>query len=82
MGLVFQIVDDLLDARGDAAAMGKRVGKDSGRGKLTYPKVLGIEGSDERARALVVEACAALAPLAPHAEPLHALAQYVVERDH
>ncbi len=82
MGLVFQITDDLLDVRGDATAMGKRVGKDSGRGKLTFPKVLGVEQSDERARALVIEACAALTPLAPHAEPLHALAHYVVERDH
>src|SRR5690606_579839 len=35
-GLVFQITDDLLDAHGDAVQVGKRVGKDAGRGKLTY----------------------------------------------
>jgi geranylgeranyl diphosphate synthase type II len=82
LGLVFQITDDLLDVRGDAAAMGKRAGKDSGRGKLTFPAVLGIHESERRAAALVLEACAALAPLASHAEPLHALAHYVVERKH
>ena len=37
LGPGFQITDDLLDVRGDAAAMGKRVGKDAGRGKLTFP---------------------------------------------
>jgi geranylgeranyl diphosphate synthase type II len=82
MGLVFQIIDDLLDVRGDAATMGKRAGKDSHRGKLTFPAVLGVDESTRRAETLVEEACAALDPLAPHAEPLHALAHYVVERDH
>ena len=37
IGLAFQITDDLLDVRGDEAAMGKRVGKDSQHGKLTFP---------------------------------------------
>ncbi len=82
MGLVFQITDDLLDVRGDAAAMGKRAGKDSHRGKLTFPAVLGVDESVHRAQTLAQEACAALEPLAAHAEPLHALAHYVVERDH
>ncbi len=82
IGLAFQITDDLLDVRGSAAAMGKRVGKDSDRGKLTFPAVLGIDESVRRAGRLVDEACAALEPLAPHAEPLHALAHYILERDH
>jgi geranylgeranyl diphosphate synthase type II len=82
LGLVFQITDDLLDVRGDAAAMGKRAGKDSGRGKLTFPGLLGVEESVHRAETLVREACAALAPLEPHAEGLQALAHYVLERNH
>ena len=82
IGLAFQIADDLLDVRGDAAAMGKRVGKDSGRGKLTFPALLGVDQSERRATQLVEEACAALEPLASHAEPLYALAHYIVERDH
>ena len=49
-GLCFQIADDLLDAEGDEATVGKRVGKDAGRGKLTYPTVLGIEASPGKGR--------------------------------
>jgi geranylgeranyl diphosphate synthase, type II len=82
IGLVFQITDDLLDVRGDAAAMGKRAGKDSQRGKMTYPGILGIEPSLRRAESLVREACEAIAPLEPHAEGLHALAHYVLQRNH
>jgi geranylgeranyl diphosphate synthase type II len=82
LGLVFQITDDLLDVRGDATAMGKRAGKDSQRGKLTFPGILGVEESVRRARLLVAEARAALNPLGPHAESLLALAHYVLERKH
>ncbi len=82
IGMAFQITDDLLDVRGDAAAMGKRVGKDSDHGKLTFPAVLGIDESVRRAGRLIEEACEALEPLTPHAEPLHALAHYILERDH
>ena len=68
--------------RGDATAMGKRAGKDSQRGKLTFPGILGVEESVRRARLLVAEARAALNPLGPHAESLLALAHYVLERKH
>jgi geranylgeranyl diphosphate synthase type II len=82
LGLAFQITDDLLDVRGDASAMGKRAGKDSDRGKLTFPGLLGIEESTRRATELVEQACAALAPLEPRAEGLQALAHYVLNRNH
>jgi geranylgeranyl diphosphate synthase type II len=49
IGLAFQIADDLLDVEGDEAAMGKRVGKDSEHGKLTFPGLLGVEESRRRA---------------------------------
>jgi geranylgeranyl diphosphate synthase type II len=81
LGLVFQITDDLLDVRGDVADLGKRVGKDSTRGKLTYPGVLGVDASLERAATLVEEACAGLEPLKPHADALAALAYSVLERN-
>lgn len=81
LGLAFQIADDLLDVQGDQRNMGKRVGKDAGRGKLTFPGLLGVEESRRRARALVDQACRALAPLGSPAEPLEALARYVVERN-
>ncbi|MCH8140247.1 MAG: polyprenyl synthetase family protein, partial [Proteobacteria bacterium] len=82
LGLAFQITDDLLDVQGDASAMGKRAGKDSDRGKLTFPGVLGIEESKRRATSLVEQACAALRPFEPRAEGLQALAHYVLTRNH
>ncbi|HEX3727026.1 MAG TPA: farnesyl diphosphate synthase [Pirellulales bacterium] len=81
LGLVFQITDDLLDVRGDAAAMGKRAGKDATRGKLTFPGLLGIDESLAKAHLLVDEACGALEPLKPRADALLALAAWVLERN-
>lgn len=82
LGLAFQIVDDLLDVRGEESAVGKRVGKDAQDGKLTFPGLIGVEASMRRAEQLVAEACAALAPLGPGAGDLQALARYVLERNH
>jgi len=82
LGLVFQIMDDLLDVRGTEDQMGKRVGKDAARGKLTFPGLLGVEESLRRAQALTAEAVAALGPLGNDAEVLEDLARYVVERNH
>jgi geranylgeranyl diphosphate synthase type II len=82
LGLAFQITDDLLDIRGEESAVGKRVGKDAGRGKLTFPGLLGVEESQRRAERLVRAACAALEPLGQAAEGLEALARYVTERNH
>jgi len=81
-GLCFQIADDLLDAEGDEAAVGKRVGKDAARGKLTYPTVLGTEEARRRAVALAEEAAAAAAELGEPAAELAALAHWIVTRNH
>jgi len=81
LGLAFQITDDLLDVRSTAESMGKRVGKDVEKGKITYPGLLGVGESAAYAGRLIAEACAALEPLAPQAEGLIALARYVLERD-
>jgi geranylgeranyl diphosphate synthase type II len=81
-GLAFQIADDILDAEGDEAAMGKRVGKDADRGKLTFPTIVGLEESRARARALAAEAATAVAGLGAGAAPLEALAHWIVARDH
>jgi geranylgeranyl diphosphate synthase type II len=80
-GLAFQIADDLLDVQGSVGQTGKRVGKDAGRGKLTFPGLLGVDESRRRARVLYEEAAAALDGLGPPAKPLAELAKYVMERD-
>ncbi len=82
LGLAFQIVDDLLDVRGKASETGKRTGKDTDRGKLTFPGVVGVEESGRLAEQLIDDACAALAPFGTQASALEALARYVVERNH
>jgi len=81
LGLAFQITDDLLDVRGREAEVGKRVGKDAHRGKLTFPGLLGVEDSARRAEQLIVDACAALHPFGARAGNLDALARYVLERN-
>jgi geranylgeranyl diphosphate synthase type II len=45
LGLAFQIMDDILDATSTVDAMGKSVGKDDKNGKITYPKLLGLDGA-------------------------------------
>ena len=82
LGLAFQITDDLLDVRGNAATAGKRVGKDAQCGKLTFPGLLGIDESARRAEQLIAQACAAVAPLGPAAGSLEVLARSVLERNH
>ena len=80
LGLAFQIQDDILDIEGDAEAAGKRLRKDAEAGKATLVSYLGLEGAKDRARKLVDEACAALAPYGEAAENLRQAAQYTITR--
>jgi geranylgeranyl diphosphate synthase type II len=80
-GLAFQITDDLLDATGTAAKTGKKVGKDTENGKLTYPAVMGVAASRVHAEELGRTAVAAAKSLGVRGELLAALADYVVHRD-
>lgn len=82
LGLAFQIADDLLDVHGNPEKVGKGLQKDSARGKQTYPALLGVEASAERAAELVAEACRLIAPLGERSRHLDALAHFVIERDH
>jgi geranylgeranyl diphosphate synthase, type II len=77
-GLAFQITDDLLDVEGEAAEVGKQVGKDADRGKLTYPQLLGV--AESRHREAVRKAAESAGKLGPAGEPLAALAGYLIGR--
>jgi len=82
LGAAFQVADDILDAEGDAAALGKRAGKDSERGKATLVGLLGLDGAKARCAALVQEATAALidAGLGEKTEILAEAARFVAAR--
>jgi geranylgeranyl diphosphate synthase type II len=79
MGLAFQIKDDLLDATATEAAMGKRVGKDEGKGKITYPLLLGLTGAQRALREATERALCLLQQL-PNPHSLTSLATYLAER--
>lgn len=82
VGLAFQIADDLLDITGNREKMGKGVQKDATHGKLTYPALLGMEASRQRAESLIDEAIRSLEPLGDRADHLRALAEFIIKRDH
>jgi len=80
LGRAFQIADDLLDLEGDAAKVGKSIGKDAAAGKATLVGVLGPAEAKARLKSLVAQAEAALAPFGPDAAVLKAAAHFVVDR--
>ena len=82
VGLAFQIADDLLDVTGNHQKLGKETGRDMELGKLTYPSLLGIEGSRQKARSLIEQACQSLEIFGSSALRLRQLAEFIVERDH
>jgi farnesyl diphosphate synthase len=79
-GLAFQIADDLLDAEGDPARVGKALAKDARAGKATLVTALGRDAARSRLDALVREAEQALAPFGARAGMLAAAARFVAER--
>jgi geranylgeranyl pyrophosphate synthase len=79
-GLMFQIVDDLLDVEQSAEQTGKRTGKDAHAGKVTYPGVFGVQASRAKVALLRAEALEALALLGPKAENLRTLAELLAQR--
>jgi len=80
IGLAFQIADDILDIVGEQEVIGKDVGSDQGRGKATYPALYGVEQSRRRAVELRDMAVESLARFGSAAQPLRAIAHYVVDR--
>jgi len=81
LGLAFQIADDILDVTGDATKAGKRLQKDAEAGKATFVSLLGLEGAQAQAAALVEEAEAHLSPYGAAATNLIAAARFTISRE-
>ncbi|MCO5168816.1 MAG: polyprenyl synthetase family protein [Planctomycetes bacterium] len=80
VGLCFQVMDDVLDCTASTEALGKTAGKDAAQDKLTYVALLGLDGARAKAERLLDDALDALADLGAAADPLRALARFVVDR--
>ncbi len=83
LGLAFQVIDDILDVTQTSEILGKSAGKDIAAKKATYPAVIGLEKSRAEAKRLTRQAHNALSVFSSDAaEPLHALANYLLEREY
>jgi geranylgeranyl diphosphate synthase type II len=81
-GLAFQIIDDVLDVTQNSEQLGKTAGKDTASTKATWPVVFGLAQSKADAQRLIREAFDELVPFGTRADPLKAVAQYLIERQH
>ncbi|MCL0061147.1 polyprenyl synthetase family protein [Thermodesulfovibrionales bacterium] len=80
VGLAFQVIDDILDVEGRTALIGKTVGADAKKRKMTYPRLYGIEKSREMAEELIHNAVESLSIFDKKAEPLREIAMYLLKR--
>jgi geranylgeranyl pyrophosphate synthase len=81
IGLAFQIRDDILDVEGETDTLGKRSGADQTLEKSTYPALIGLEASRQRAVELNDDAQDSLSGLGSAADPLRKISLYIIERD-
>ncbi len=80
LGLVFQVVDDVLDSESDTATLGKTAGKDAQQDKPTYVTLLGVQAAKKLASEIHAEALDALAEFGDKARRLRELANFIVLR--
>ncbi|KPA16973.1 geranyl transferase [Candidatus Magnetomorum sp. HK-1] len=81
IGLAFQVIDDVLNVKGDPKCMGKAVGTDQALQKNTYPSLMGLAAAENKAHELVESAIHAISNFDHRADPLRAIANYIVKRD-
>ena len=82
LGLAFQVIDDILDVTQTTEKLGKSAGKDIAAQKATYPAVIGLEKSRAEAKRLTKKAHDALSMFGRSGQVLHALANYLLEREY
>ena len=80
VGLLFQVVDDILDCTASSLTLGKTAGKDAAADKPTYVSLLGLKRACDFAEDLSREALAALAPFGERARRLVALTDFMIHR--
>ena len=81
LGLLFQIVDDILDVEGITKKMGKQSGKDIKVGKATYPQVYGLDKAKEKRDELMLKAQNIISYYGPKAEFLKKICIYIATRE-
>lgn len=82
IGVLFQIVDDLLDLTGETEMMGKVVGRDEELNKSTYPKLIGVEAAKKAAAKHALKAKESLNIFGDQAQDLKDLVDYILKRQH
>lgn len=82
IGLLFQVVDDILDAESSTETLGKTAGKDAKDNKPTYVSLLGLNAARNKAAELGRQAHASLDGFGRRADRLHSLTDYIARREH
>jgi geranylgeranyl pyrophosphate synthase len=82
VGLAFQIVDDILNVRSSARALGKAVGSDRARGKATVPAAVGVERAERETERLLEQAREIAPRLGSRAAEFASLTEYLLHRTH
>ncbi|MCF8054791.1 MAG: polyprenyl synthetase family protein [Deltaproteobacteria bacterium] len=81
IGFAFQVADDLLDVEGSVDLLGKEIGSDVQRGKLTYPALYGVEKSRSHLHSLIESALETISFFDEKATPLRLIAHYIGYRE-
>lgn len=80
IGLSFQVQDDILDVTGDTTTLGKTQGSDSARNKPTFPSIIGLQASHEKAQELHQMALQALSIFGEETDILRYISAWFVDR--